>query len=319
MNHRNLPSMAALHCFEAAARHLSFTRAGIELNMTQSAISKQIQQLETLLNTVLFQRIRQRLYLTPAGSVYLSEVRKILNQMLVSTQFMRTNQVQQETLHLNTLPDFGARWLLPRLNGFRFQYPHIRLDISSRAQSFDFRSENIDITFYFGQGIWPDANSIKVMDEAMVAVCTPELLKEHHVETPMDLTHLVLMQNSQRPEAWHDWFSRQNYPTELSYHGPRFDTFEMAVAAAKVGCGVALVPRFLVEEELEDRKLMIPWPFILSSTDSAYYMAYAETQANVEKVRDFLCWIGQYIDTDYQSNGKQTLKTEVFSASDQTD
>ena len=115
------------------------------------------------------------------------------------------------------------------------------------------------------------------------------------MEEPLALTRLVLLQSATRPEAWHDWFDAQGQYTEHSYHGPRFDTFYMALRAAQAGCGVALVPRFLVDEEIDEGKLVVPWPFSLKSRD-AYYMAYPEHMAELYKVRAFIDWIRERID-----------------------
>lgn len=290
MSRRHLPTNSAMQCFEASARHLSFTRAAVELNLTQSAVSKQVAQLESLLDHPLFRRVRKRLQLTPEGSLYLTEVRKILAQVEMSTRYMQSYGGQSEVLNITTLPTFGARWLIPRLNGFRFRHPAVYLNISNRTEPFDLEEERIDAAFFFGHGSWPSAECIKLLDEEMVAVCSPSVIPSEGINDPLDLTHLVLMQHASRPEAWHDWFESQDRYTSHSYHGPRFDTFYMALQAARSGCGVALVPRFLAEEELQAGQLVIPWPFSLRSR-GAYYLAYPEYKAEVGKVRNFIDWI----------------------------
>ncbi|MBD3895211.1 transcriptional regulator GcvA [Halomonas sp. ML-15] len=290
MSRRHLPSLAGLQCFEAAARHLSFTRAADELSLTQSAVSKQVAQLESVLEHPLFRRIRRRLHLTPEGAVYLSEARKILAQVEMSTRYMQSYGGESDVLNVATLPTFGARWLIPRLNGFRFRYPRINLNISNRVEPFDLQQERIDVAFFFGHGAWPRAECIKLLDEEMVAVCSPQVMGEVPIDEPLALTQLVLLQSATRPEAWHDWFEAQQVYTEHSYHGPRFDTFYMALRAAQAGCGVALVPRFLAQEELDEGKLVMPWSFALTSRD-AYYMAYPEHMAELYKVRSFIEWI----------------------------
>ncbi|WP_375056058.1 LysR family transcriptional regulator [Zobellella sp. DQSA1] len=290
MNRRHLPSLSAMQCFEASARHLSFTRAAVELSLTQSAVSKQVAQLESLLEHPLFRRVRKRLQLTPEGSLYLTEVRKILTQVEMSTRYMQSYGGQSEVLNITTLPTFGARWLIPRLNGFRFRHPNVYLNISNRTEPFDFEEERIDVAFFFGQGSWPKAECIKLLDEEMVAVCSPSVIPAEGIQDPLELTRLVLLQQATRPEAWHDWFEGQERYTSHSYHGPRFDTFYMALQAARSGCGVALVPRFLAEEELQTGQLVIPWPFSLSSSN-AYYLAYPEYKADVGKVKNFIEWI----------------------------
>ncbi|MCE8001793.1 transcriptional regulator GcvA [Billgrantia ethanolica] len=295
MSRRHLPSLAGLQCFEAAARHLSFTRAADELSLTQSAVSKQVAQLESILEHPLFRRIRRRLHLTPEGAIYLGEARKILAQLEMSTRYMQSYGGEADVLNVATLPTFGARWLIPRLNGFRFRHPSINLNISNRVEPFDMQQERVEVAFFFGHGAWPKAECIKLLEEEMVPVCSPQALADLEVEEPLALTRLVLLQSATRPEAWHDWFDAQGQYTEHSYHGPRFDTFYMALRAAQAGCGVALVPRFLVDEEIDEGKLVVPWPFGLKSRD-AYYMAYPEHMAELYKVRAFIDWIRERID-----------------------
>lgn len=289
MSWRHLPTLAAMQCFEASVRHLSFTRAADELHLTQSAVSKQVAQLESILEHTLFQRVRKRLQLTPEGSLYLSEVRKILAKAEMSTRYMQSYGGQSPVLNVTTLPTFGARWLIPRLNGFRFSHPTINLNISNRLEPFDLDEENVDVAFFFGHGVWPNAECIKLFDEEMVAVCAPSVASTDSLNDPLDLASLVLLQSATRPEAWHDWFKAQNCYTTHSYHGPRFDNFYMVLQAARAGCGIALVPSFLAQEELESGQLVIPWEFSLVSP-GAYYLAYPEHKGGVDKVKEFINW-----------------------------
>jgi DNA-binding transcriptional LysR family regulator len=241
---RHMPSLTALQCFEAVARHLSFTRASEELALTQSAVSKQVAQLEEVV----------------------------------------------QHLRVATLPTFGARWLVPRLKGWRLRHPNIHLDVFNEVEPDELAQGRSDVSFYFGQSARPGAECVRLFGEEMVPVCAPSVLPAEPFTDPTQLTDLVLLQNATRPEAWHEWFYSQERHTEHSYHGPRFDSFYMCIRAAQVGCGVALLPRFLVEEELAEGKLVIPWQHSLTS-NSAYYLAYAEHAAEVPKVRDFVRWI----------------------------
>ncbi len=291
---RHLPSLTALHCFEAVARHLSFTRAAEELSLTQSAVSKQLAQLETQVQQLLFRRVRRRLQLTPAGSLYLGEVRKILTQVEMSTHAMLSYGGETEVLRVSTPPTFGARWLVPRLKGWRLRYPHIHLDLCHEVAADDLSQGRSDLAFYFGQGARPGAECLALFGEELVAVCAPGLLPAEPLRDPTQLTALVLLQNASRPAAWHEWFEGQDRHSEHSYHGPRFDSFYMCIRAAQVGCGVALLPRFLVEEELAEGKLVMPWPYALPSS-SLYYLACPEHAAEVPKVRAFLGWIGEQL------------------------
>lgn len=291
---RHLPSLAALHCFEAVARHLSFTRAADELSLTQSAVSKQVAQLEELLQHLLFLRVRQRLQLTPAGSLYLGEVRKILTQVEMSTHALLSYGGDTEVLRVSTPPTFGARWLVPRLKGWRLRHPTIHLDLRHEQEADDLAQGRCDLAFYFGQGPRPGAACIPLFGEELVPVCAPAAMPAEPLSDPTQLSELVLLQNAHRPAAWHQWFQEQGRHTEHSYHGPRFDSFYMCIRAAQVGCGVALLPRFLVEEELAEGKLVIPWAHAMPSS-SLYYLAYPEQTAEVPKVRDFVRWMTEQL------------------------
>ena len=290
LNKRHLPSITALQCFEAVTRHLSFTRAAQELNLTQSAVSKQVAQLEELLQHLLFRRVRRRLQLTPAGDLYLVEVRKILTQVEMSTHTLRSYGGETEVLRVSTPSTFGARWLVPRLKGWGIRHPHIHLDLCNEQQGDDLLQGRSDLAFYFGQGSRPGSECLKLFGEELVAVCAPSSLPRTPMTDPTQLTDLVLLQNASRPQAWHEWFEHQGFCTDHSYHGPRFDTFYMCIRAAQEGCGVALLPRFLVAEELADGKLVIAWQHLMPSHD-AYYLAYPEHSAGVPKVKAFVSWM----------------------------
>jgi LysR family glycine cleavage system transcriptional activator len=290
MSKRLMPSMTALQCFEAVARHLSFTRAAEELFLTQSAVSKQVAQLEEMLQHLLFRRIRRRLQLTPAGSLYLTEVNKILKQVEMSTHYILSYGGETEVLKVATQPTFGARWLIPHLKGFGAANPNIHLDIRNELEPFDLLQARADVVFFFGQGTWPGAECIELFGEQMVPVCAPDILPATPLDSALQLSDRVLLQCASRPAAWHEWFEGLGLQTERSYHGPRFETFYMCIRAAQSGCGVALVPRFLVEDELAEGKLVIPWDHPMPSA-GAHFLAYAEHAAEVPKIRNFVKWI----------------------------
>ncbi|MFK9096326.1 LysR family transcriptional regulator [Pseudomonas guariconensis] len=290
MSKRLVPSMTALQCFEAAARHLSFTRAAEELHLTQSAVSKQVAQLEEMLRHHLFLRIRRRLQLTPAGSLYLAEVNKILTQVDMSSRYVLTYGEQTEVLKVATQPSFGVRWLIPHLKGFGKRYPNIHLDIRNEMEPFALLQGSADAVFFYGQGTWPGATCVELFGEEVVPVCAPELLQGRELRDASAVAQLVLLQSTSRPEAWHEWFLEQGLHTDNSYHGPRFDTFYMALSAAQAGCGVALVPRYLVAKELAEGSLVMAWNHAMKS-NGAHYLAFAEHAAEVPKVRALVEWI----------------------------
>ncbi|MBC3452002.1 LysR family transcriptional regulator [Pseudomonas mosselii] len=294
MSKRLVPSMTALQCFEAAARHLSFTRAAEELHLTQSAVSKQVAQLEEMLRHHLFLRIRRRLQLTPAGSLYLAEVNKILTQVDMSSRYVLSYGSQTEVLKVATQPSFGVRWLIPHLKGFGKRHPNIHLDIRNEMEPFSLLQGSADVVFFYGQGTWPGATCVELFGEEVVPVCAPELLQGRTLPDAGAVAELVLLQSTSRPEAWHAWFLEQGLHTDNSYHGPRFDTFYMALGAAQAGCGVALVPRYLVARELAEGSLVLAWDHAMKSS-GAHYLAYAEHAAEVPKVRALVEWVGEQL------------------------
>ena len=216
---RNLPSTAAMQCFEAAARHMSFTRAADELNLTQSAVSKQVAHLEATLQHKLFRRVRRSLLLTPEGAIFLSDVRKVLTQIEMSTQAIMTYSGNSEVLKIATLPSFGSRWLANKLPSFLAANPGISLEFHDRVKDFDLEQQDIDIALFYGHGSWPSLACHKLIDEDMVAVASPELLARHPIQSVDDLTQLPLLHLSTRPDAWHHWFANQEIITDRSYHG----------------------------------------------------------------------------------------------------
>lgn len=292
MASRNLPSTAAMQCFEAAARHMSFTRAADELSLTQSAVSKQVAHLETLLQHKLFRRVRRSLVLTPEGAIFLSDVRKVLTQVEMSARTIMTFSGNSEVLKIATLPSFGSRWLADKLPAFLSANPGISLAFHDRVTDFDLEQQDIDIAFFYGHGSWPSLACHKLFDEEMVAVAAPELLAKHPIHAVEDLTQLPLLHLSSRPDAWHQWFASQKTVTDRSYHGTRFETFAMLVRTAMAGGGVALVPHFIVDEELAAERLTLAWPHKRLS-ESAYYLVYPEHLGELAKVRRFVDHITQ--------------------------
>ncbi len=294
ISRKQVPSMAALQCFEASARHLSFTQAAEELHLTQSAVSKQVAQLETTLQTSLFRRVRKRLKLSPAGALYLSEVRKILGQVEVSTLYMLSYGSETEVLSVAAHPTFGARWLIPALKDFYDLYPNIHLDMRDYVQPFDLAKAGIDVAFLFGSGAWQGVECVKVFDEWMVPVCHPDVLKGQMINKAEDLGQYVLLQCQSRPASWYTYFASQSVEVNRCYQGPRFETWSACIRAAEAGYGMALVPKFLVADELQSGKLVSPWAYELPS-NGAYYLAYEEHAADMPKIKKLVSWLKDHL------------------------
>lgn len=288
---RKYPSITALQCFECSARHLSFTKAGKELHMTQSAVSKQVAQLEELLGVQLFYRANQGIMLSPSGQSYYKDTLKILEQIHNATIGMMVKQQEGEILKIACHPTFCSKWLVPALKGFGATYPLIHLDIKEQAEPL-METDGVDMAFLFGDGVWVGMDAVKLFDECLVAVCRPNYLP--YDIRAHELVNYPLLQISSRPDAWHDYLAHQGYQHEQALMGARFDTFYACITGAMIGCGIALVPKRFVVGELSDGSLVKAMPFEMIS-QNAYYMAYQNRLAHTPKVEAMINWITRYL------------------------
>ncbi|TGV08958.1 LysR family transcriptional regulator [Alcaligenaceae bacterium 429] len=294
LSRNQYPSITSLQCFEAAARHLSFTHAAKELHLTQSAVSKQVALLEDTLQTPLFRRLRKRLSLSPAGQLYLEQARKILLHIEQSTLQMLSYDHERELLSIAAHPSLGAHWLIPLLKHFHDLHPHIQIDMHDSLQPFSLAQKNIDVAFLFGHGNWENLECIKLFEEGMIPVCQPSLLGKKTIRQASQLARFGLIQCHSRPNAWELYFSDQNDPVEHSYHGPRFATWSACIQAALAGYGIALVPKFLAADALQQQLLVCPWEHELPSL-GAYYVAYEAHTADEPRIRQLINWLTQHL------------------------
>ena len=304
LSFRKYPSTTALQCFETAARHLSFTNAAQEMHITQSAISKQVAQLEEMLNIALFYRTPQRISLTPAGKSYYLEVLAILKHIETATTTLMSHSDNTEVLRVVSNPTFCSRWLIPALTGFSQAYPLINLDIKEQVGPFFFEDQNVDVAFLYGDGIWGKMEAIKLFDEYCVAVCQPKYLQDNQPATK--LGNYVLLQSRLRPSAWYEYFRQQGISVDGTFVGPRFDTFHACIAAALLGYGIALVPLRLVTPELESGALVTAWDYAAKSRGS-YYITYPLSLGNTHKVKAVLEWINAYLASNNQNKNELNL------------
>lgn len=299
---RRYPSTTALQCFETAARHLSFTNAAQEMHMTQSAISKQVAQLEEMLKLSLFYRAPHRISLTPAGKTYYLEVLDILKHIETATTSLMSNSDNSEILKVVSYPTFCSRWLIPALSGFSQTHPLLNLSIKEFAGPFFAEDQNADVAFLYGDGIWGGMESIKLFDEYSVAVCHPDYLAERAPCTN-NVDNCTLLQLSSRPSAWYEYFKQQNISIDGTFVGPHFDTFHTIISAALLGYGVALVPLRLVAPELKSGALVAAWSYAAKGR-GAYYMSYPLSLGNSHKVKVILEWVSTYLkkSNEYEQN-----------------
>ncbi|WP_448956168.1 LysR family transcriptional regulator [Labrys neptuniae] len=285
---RFLPSISLLSAFEAAARTGSVTAAARELNLTQSAVSRQIKLLEEQLEVALFHRERQTIRVTPGGEVYAREIRDALRKIGTASLMLRANPMGG-TLTLAILPTFGTRWLAPRLPHFLSENPGITVNLVTRLSSFDFRQDPADAAIHFGGKDWPGGEMMKIRSETVVPACSPALRAQQDFRGPADIAGAALLHLTTRPDAWERWFALQGVPAQTP-RGMLFDQFATAAQAAIAGLGVALLPEFLIQEELETGRLVRALDLPMVSAE-AYYLVWPTERAGHPPLTAFRQWL----------------------------
>lgn len=288
---RVLPSLTALEYFDAAARHISFTQAARELNITQSAVSRQIHRLEEYLGKPLFHRHKQRLVLTEAGKSYAKSVRELIHRAEAATLQVMAYGSGGGTLAVALLPTFGSRWLVPRLGDFTARYPDIQLNLVTQVRPFEFEGSDIDVAIHFGTDIWSGAVCHRLMGETIVPVAAPWLLEARSgIPEPADIGRYPLLQHATRPNAWVEWLNEAGVQGLDGRLGPRFEQIQMVIQAAVAGLGLALLPRFLIREELSSDRLVVAIDRPVRS-EHAYYLVVPESKEDLSSVIAFKSWL----------------------------
>lgn len=287
---RKIPSIEALIAFEAAARHLSFTRSADELALTQSAVGRQVAALEEYLGIALFNRVKKRLTLTEVGQIYAKQVRESLERMERDAQAVMAHRNAGGVLELAAIPTFATRWLIPRLPQFYAAHENIVVNLSTRAEPFLFTDTQFDAAIHFGDPVWPGAIAKHLFGEEMTAVCSPQLLSGRTSLEPYEVPNFTLLHQSARPDAWRQWLVQGGVHDADSMKGQRYELFSMLVEAARAGLGIALVPRFLVSHELATGELICPCDLPLHS-DKGYYLVYPEHKQNSPWLQAFEAWL----------------------------
>ena len=291
MRRRLLPSLTALRTFEAVARSLSFTEAAAELNVTQSAASRQVRALEQFLGLSLLVRGKRGLELNEEGRVYAATLKDALDAIEVSTLQVMASERGGGVLTIGTLPTFAMRWLIPRLASFTAAHPLITINIVSSDEPMPIGAQGEDVSLRFGNGDWPDADLYRLgVREEMVVVCSPaRAAGPPRLDTADALRGEILLQHSTRPGAWPQWLAAAGM-ADINPGGPSFEHFFMLIQAAVAGLGIALLPRFLIEEELKSGALVIP---LKPSTiyDGGYYLICPNGRTELPKIRAFRDWL----------------------------
>jgi LysR family glycine cleavage system transcriptional activator len=294
---RRLPPLNSLRAFEAAARHLSFTKAAEELHVTPAAISQQVKNLEDYCGTPLFRRLTRALILTDAGQAVLPLLREGFDKL--AEAMVRLEALERSgVLTVSVGPSFGAKWLVPRLDRFRAAHPEYDVRIDATDALADFGADGVDVALRYGRGVYDRLHADCLMAEVSFPVCSPSLLAgPHPLRRPDDLRHHTLLHVQWKMESdaapnWRMWLRAAGVDGVDAERGPRFSMEGMAVQAAVEGQGVALASGSLVGDDLKAGRLVRPFPPAAGeATAFRYYLVYPEATAANPKVAAFRAWV----------------------------
>jgi LysR family transcriptional regulator, glycine cleavage system transcriptional activator len=290
---RYLPPIPALMALEAVDRLGTASAAATELALTQSAISRALQGLEAQLGVSLLHREKQRLRLTPAGRDYVADVRKALNLLASASITLRANPLGG-SLNLAILPAFGMHWLAPRLARFTQTHPEVTLNLSTRLRPFDFAGTGFDAAIHYGRQDWPGVAYLKLMDEDVIAVSAPGVTAT--LAAARDILGHPLLQLESRTGDWGRWLAHYGHPG-LRPPGMLFDQFATLIQGAVHGMGLALVPVFLIQRELQEGRLVPVFGGPVLALGS-YFLVWPQTGPERAPLRSFRDWLQSEIGTN---------------------
>ena len=286
-----LPPTAALRAFEAAARHLSYTRAADELHITQSAVSHQIRHIEELWDLKLFVRQGRSLILTEAGQALAPIVRDFINRLTSKLRELKLG-TDRTSLRVSLLQSFAFKWLVPRLG--QFPHPNINVWISTTEDLLDFNLSEVDVGIRLGRGGWAGLYEKLILREYVFPVCSPRFLERAQPpETPQDLLQYPLLYRHSTDicPRWRDWFKDACVEIKSLPKGSEFPDTSMAVQAAIDDFGIALARSAHVQDDLASGRLVKLFD-VLSLSSVAYYFVCVkgrEGEANIKAFYDWIC------------------------------
>jgi LysR family glycine cleavage system transcriptional activator len=294
-----LPPLASLRAFEAAARHLSFAKAAEDLLVTPGAVSQQVKQLEDWLGVALFRRQAKGVLLTDAGQLYGSELREVFARLAAASERVRRHAASP-VLTASMSPSLAARWLIPRLGGFRARHPDIDVRIEVNPLPTDFARENVDLAIRHGPGpSWPGLHADPLFPHIVFPVCSPALLEAGPtLRTPADLAQFTLLHEDTWADSlgrlhdipWSAWLAAVGAGDVDASRGLHFAQTHMSLQAAMAGQGVALANQVLAGEDLRAGRLVRPLPQEVVA-DSSYWFVCPEGSVAQPRLAAFRAWV----------------------------
>lgn len=287
MKRGRLP-LTALRSFEAAGRHLSFSRAAEELFVSQAAISRQVRELEDTLDQPLFQRLHRRVELTDAGQALLEQLTASFDD--IDRRLTQISERPRSVLHVSVEPSFAGEFLVQRLNAFQEHCPDIDVAINSEPRVVDFRNHEVELAIRYGMVArsWPRTEALHLLDLMLTPVMTQEVRKTLPATlSPADLRDRTLIHDQTR-DAWVRWFAAAGI-TDPPQRGPLYADSALALQAAKLGHGIALGDRMLDGDDLAGGRLVRP--FDLEVPYGAYWLVAPNLQRLGPAAKAFADWL----------------------------
>ncbi|MFN0114329.1 MAG: LysR substrate-binding domain-containing protein [Paracoccaceae bacterium] len=284
---RFLPSVSSLLALEAVERLGTATAAAEELALTHSAVSRQLRTLEEQIGVPMFRRAGKGLEMTPAGADYALSIRDYLHDLARASLRVRAAG-SKSSLALAVLPAFGTHWLMPRLKSFAARHPEIAVSLATRLSPFDFARERFDAAIHFGRRDWRGVEYLQLAREEVIPAASPDLVPKGRL-APGRLAEMPLLHLESRPGAWEDWFARHGVEAN-PLRGMLFDQFSQLTAAAALGLGAALLPRFLAEANFRTG-LLRPLTESYAEAEGSYFLVWPQIRGPGRPLQLFLRWL----------------------------
>ncbi len=294
MDRRRLPPLNALRAFEAAARHMNFSRAADELSVTPGAVSQQIQNLEEYVGAALFKRTPKGLLLTDGAQTALPALREAFDRLAEAASLL-TAAEDGRRLTVSAAPSFAAKWLVPRLGRFEAAHPEVDVWLSAGLELVDFTGGEVDLAIRYGTGRYPGLEVSRLLGETVSPVVSPRLKEEIPLHDLADLSRHVLLHDGS-PDAddscpdWSMWLAARGVKGVDGARGPRFNQSSLVIEAAVNGRGVALAKQTLAQADLDAGRLAIPFD-IATAVDFAYYIVHPKAKGRLSQVKAFVAWL----------------------------
>ncbi len=292
---KQIPPLNSLRVFEAAARHLSFTKAAEELHVTPGAVSQQIKALEDFLQTPVFRRQKRSLLLTDEAQASLPILREGFDKLAEAGKMLGA-RADAGRLTVSVAPSLASKWLVPRLDTFQQAHPDIDVWVSADMDVVDFAVDDVDLAIRYGSGRYDGLQVEHLMAEKIVPVCSPELLRgDHPIKKPEDLVHHTLLHDGSPDKdescpTWPMWLKAAGVCHKAGQRGPKFNQSSLVIEAAVAGKGVALAKYALALADLEAARLVIPFD-MTTPAEFAYYIVHPSSKASSPSVKAFKAWL----------------------------